>query len=296
MTRAQAAHLAGRSIVEVSGPTAGEFLQGLVTADVGGLAPGSARNAALLTPQGKILFEFQILNDGDGRYLLDGPRDAASELAKRLTFYRLRARIDIAARPDQAVVAQWDGAAPPDGTYGGAYGDPRLDALGWRAIVPAGDAAAMAGGPHAQTETDYNAHRIARGVAEFGSDYVSGAVFPHEANLDQLGGVDFTKGCFVGQEVVSRMQHRGTARSRFVPVAMDGLAPATGTAIEAGGRQIGIMGSSGAGRGLALIRLDRAGEAMAAGLPIRCGEATLKPEKPAWATFDLPGAAPAEAP
>src|SRR5690606_3694941 len=107
-------------------------------------------------------------------------------------------------------------------------------------------------------------------------------------------------GCFVGQEVVSRMQHRGTARSRFVPVKIDGPAPAVGTAIEAGGRQAGIMGSSagssGTRRGLALIRLDRAGEAMAAGLPICCGEATLKPEKPAWATFDLPGVAPAEAP
>jgi tRNA-modifying protein YgfZ len=293
MTNSKVARLQGRAVIEIAGAEAADFLQGLVTSDVESLEAGSARNAALLTPQGKILFEFIVVAAGEGRFLLDCPRETAAELAKRLTFYRLRAKIDIAVRPDDAVIAIWgDGQTPP---VDGAFADPRLAELGWRAIVPGFEAETVPAGCEAVDEAAYHAHRIALGVAELGSDYDNGAVFPHEADLDQLGGVDFSKGCYVGQEVVSRMQHRGTARSRFVPVTIDGAAPAVGTSIEAGGKAIGTMGSGTDGRGLALLRLDRVGTAMEAGTTITAGDASLTPEKPDWAKFDWPMDKPADA-
>ncbi len=286
MTNLKAARLQGRAVIEIAGAEAADFLQGLVTSDVESLGAGTARNAALLTPQGKILFEFIVLAKGDGRFLLDCPRETAAELAKRLTFYRLRAKIDINERPDDAVIAIWgDGQTPP---VDGAFADPRLTELGWRAIVPGFEAETVPAGCEAVDEAAYHAHRIALGVAELGSDYDSGAVFPHEADLDQLGGVDFSKGCYVGQEVVSRMQHRGTARSRFVPVTINGAVPAVGTGIEAGGKAVGTMGSGADGHGLALLRLDRVGAAVEAGNAITSGDATLTPKKPGWAKFEWP--------
>ncbi len=286
MTNLKAARLQGRAVVEIAGAEAADFLQGLVTSDVESLEAGSARNAALLTPQGKILFEFIVLAAGEGRFLLDCPRETAAELAKRLTFYRLRAKIDINERSDDAVIAIWGGGdtAP----VASAFADPRLAGLGWRAIVPGSEVEAMFAAYEPVDAAVYQAHRIALGVAELGSDYDSGAVFPHEADLDQLGGVDFSKGCYVGQEVVSRMQHRGTARSRFVPVAIEGAVPPVGTGIEAGGKAVGTMGSGEGARGLALLRLDRVGTAMNAGNAITAGDATLTPKKPGWAKFEWP--------
>ncbi|WP_436642978.1 CAF17-like 4Fe-4S cluster assembly/insertion protein YgfZ [Microbaculum sp. FT89] len=291
MSDHQATVLGGRSVIAVSGPEARDFLQGLVTSDVETLAEGTARNAALLTPQGKILFEFMIFRAGADQFLLDCPADSVAELAKRLTFYKLRAKVEIAAQPDMAVVALWDSDAQP---HPSAFADPRLAALGWRALLPASEAQTVAGQGGSASEADYHARRIALGVAELGADYASSAAFPHEANLDQLGGVDFKKGCYVGQEVVSRMQHRGTARSRFVPVAISGAAPdagptvEAGTTVEAGGKAVGTMGSSAGDTGLALLRLDRIGDAVAAGNAITAGDATLTPRKPDWAGFDWP--------
>jgi tRNA-modifying protein YgfZ len=286
MTNLKAARLQGRTVIEIAGAEAADFLQGLVTSDVESLEAGSARNAALLTPQGKILFEFIVVAADEGRFLLDCPRETTAELAKRLTFYRLRAKIDIAERPDDAVIAIWgDGQTP---SVPGAFADPRLAELGWRMIVPGSDAETIPAGCEAVDEAAYHAHRIALGVAELGSDYDSGAVFPHEADLDQLGGVDFSKGCYVGQEVVSRMQHRGTARSRFVPVTINGAVPAVGTGIEAGGKAVGTMGSGADGHGLALLRLDRVRAAVEAGTAITAGDATLTPKKPEWAKFEWP--------
>ncbi len=299
MAGTNAALLGGRAAIEVGGPEARAFLQGLVTSDVETLGPGRARNAALLTPQGKILFEFFVLAADSDRFLLDCPAASAAELAKRLTFYRLRAKVNITARPDLVVVALSDGAlrdgALRDGDtapHPSAFADPRLAALGWRAILLKPEAEAVLKAHGAASEADYHAHRIGLGVAELAQDYASGEVFPHEADLDQLGGVDFAKGCYVGQEVVSRMQHRGTARSRFVPVAIEGNAPETGTTVEAGGKVVGTMGSSSGSRGLALLRLDRIGAAMATGTAITAGGATLAPEKPGWATFEWPAGAP----
>ena len=139
----------------------------------------------------------------------------------------------------------------------------------------------------------YESHRIALGVPRGGADFLYGDTFPHEADMDQLAGVDFEKGCFVGQEVVSRMQHRGTARTRVVPVRYDGFAPEAGLPVTAGDKPIGTFGSAAAGHGLALLRLDRTDDALAAGQQLTAGGVILTPHKPAWARFTFPGDAKA---
>jgi folate-binding protein YgfZ len=191
------------------------------------------------------------------------------------------------------VLAIWDGAAHS----GACYPDPRLPAMGWRCIVAPPAAAAAAGlGAELVDAAAYEAHRIALGVPSGGLDFIYGDAFPHEAYMDQLNGVDFQKGCFVGQEVVSRMEHRGTARTRVVPVAFAGAQPAAGTAVTAGGKPMGTMGSAVPGRGLALLRLDRVEEALVAGMPLMAGDAALRLVKPAWARFAFPGDAAAADP
>jgi folate-binding protein YgfZ len=303
MSAHYAARLTGRGVVAlrpaVGAPdgaaTAKAFLHGLVTADMDELSPGAAAAAALLTPQGKIAFEFIIHARPDGEYLLDTPAGIAAELQKRLMFYRLRAKIDIAQRPDLAVIAVWGdpgrAEAAPDAP--GAVADPRWPALGWRAIVAAGEVEAILGRFALADMAAFEAHRIGLGVAELSRDYQPGEVFPHEANLDQLHGVAFGKGCYVGQEVVSRMHHRGTIRSRFVPVTIAGPAPEPGTPVEIAGKASGAMGSSAGAAGIALLRLDRLADTLVDGrLPdgaVRSGEATLIPLRPAWATFAWPG-------
>jgi folate-binding protein YgfZ len=213
-------------------------------------------------------------------------KDKAGDLAKRLGFYKLRAKVTIADRSDTvAVTAGWgDDASRPAGTL--VFQDPRLPALGWRAIEPAGTAAARS----ADESAAYEAHRIALGVPEGGRDFAFGDAFPHEALMDQLGGVDFDKGCYVGQEVVSRMQHRGTARTRIVPlIYADGPAAEPGSEVTSGERVIGKTGSAADCRGLATIRLDRAGDALAAGETIKAGGRLVRIEKPDWVRFEVPG-------
>jgi folate-binding protein YgfZ len=274
------AWLKDRGVIRLRGETVKPFLQGLITQDVADLKPGEARYAALLTPQGKIIADFFVLDSGNG-LLLDVSRSLAADLVKRLVFYRLRAKVQIEDVSDRyAVVAAWD-ADQIEGPL--AYADPRLPALGQRAIVESVEEAGDA--------DLYHAHRIALGVPEGGRDFAFGETFPHEADMDQLAGVDFRKGCFIGQEVVSRMQHRGTARTRLIPVRLDGPAPEPGAEILAGDRSIGAMGGAARGFGLAMVRLDRLGEAMAVGDPVSVGDTRLVPVKPGWASFPWPGAA-----
>ena len=237
------ARLEDRALIRVAGEDAEKFLQALVTCDVDHLAPGEANFGALLTPQGKILFDFFVIRTEQG-FVLDVAADMRDDLVKRLNFYKLRAKVDVAP-DDEAmnVFAAWDGEPGPTG--GIAVPDPRLAELGWRiyaGVAPEGEL------------SDYEAHRRAHGSPEGGKDYVFGDALPHEALMDQFGGVDFAKGCYVGQEVVSRMQHRGTARSRVVPVSLDGAAPQPGAPVDAGEKTVGAMGSAAAGRGLALLR------------------------------------------
>ena len=148
-----------------------------------------------------------------------------------------------------------------------AFADPRNDALGWRILVPEELAQKVADliGAELVDSAAYEAHRIALGVPRGGLDFMYGDAFPHETNMDRLHGVDFDKGCYVGQEVVSRMQHRGTARTRTVRVALEDFSPEPGTAILAGDKSVGTMGSTAGGHGLALVRIDRAADALDAG-------------------------------
>lgn len=265
-----AALLPDRGIVRLAGEDATTFLNGLVTSDVSQLALGEARFAALLTPQGKIVADF-IVGKAAESLLLDCPLALAPMLAQKLSFYKLRAKVSVENVSDKfEVVALWsEGPATADL----AFTDPRDSQLGQRAIVPHGTAEELFG-PLA-SEADYEAHRIACGIAKGGVDFAYGDAFPHETSMDRTGGVDFKKGCYVGQEVVSRMQHRGTARTRIVRVGVEGDAP-QGVEIMAGGKLLGTMGSSVQGRGLALIRLDRTAEALAASQEIVAGEAKLR--------------------
>jgi tRNA-modifying protein YgfZ len=281
--------LPDRGVVFLSGAAAGEFLQGLVTNEVAGLKPLEARHAALLSPQGKILVDFIVVATEDG-YLLDAPRALTPDLVKKLTFYRLRKPVEIADMSESHVVAAvWGGPAELPGAIVAA--DPRLDGLGARAIPEReGAKAALAAMAAPATAEDYHAHRIALGVPEGGKDFAFGDTYPHEADMDQLNGVDFKKGCFVGQEVVARMQHKTVVRKRVTAVELPGVRPVDGVDVMAGGQVLGYMGTSNRDRGLAMLRLDKVADAIAAGAPLTAGGVELKPLKPAWARFDVPGA------
>ena len=282
-------HLADRGVVRVSGEDAKAFLDGLVTCDLDRVSPAQPRFGALLTPQGKILFDFILFQappDIGGGYYLDALKVHAPDLAKRLGFYKLRAKVAIENLSDTlAVIAGWDTPGPAE-EAGLVAGDPRLADLGWRAVVAAADAAEFALDP----AEAYHALRIALGVPEGGRDFLFGDAFPHEALMDQLQGVDFDKGCYVGQEVVSRMQHRGTARTRIVPALYEGgFAAEAGVEVMAGGKVLGRTGTGAEGRGLLVIRLDRAADALSAGETIRAGGIPVTLEKPAWIGFPVPG-------
>jgi folate-binding protein YgfZ len=265
----KAGRLTGRAVLAVRGQDATHFLHKLLTADIEHLAEGAATWAALLSPQGKILFDMLVLKGADG-FLIDCAASQRADLVKRLTIYKLRAKVEIAARDDLAVSVS---PAP----LPGGYADPRFEAIGWRAMR---EAAGEAEG--------YDAARIALGLPDSEADVGSGEFFPHEANMDQLGGVSFKKGCYIGQEVVSRMEHRGTARSRILPVTLDGTSPPKGTDIRAGEKQIGTLLSSSGQTALALIRLDRLAEAKE---PLVADGATIHVLKPRWARYDVPQAA-----
>ncbi len=292
MPKTLTAHLEDRGVVAVTGPDAGKLLHGLVTNDLALLENGStAIHAALLTPQGKIIADFFVVKAEDG-YLLEVTREKAAELAKRIGLYKLRANVEIRDVGEHyRVLAVWGESPPSHGATGKTLGfeDPRLPGLGLRILADATFAAdissatsGIGAGP-----ADYHAHRIALGVPEGGKDYPFGDTFPHEALLDQLNGVSFTKGCFVGQEVVSRMEHRTAVRKRVVPVV--GEAPLqSGADVKAGDVTIGTVGSVAGNRGLALVRLDRAAEFLAKGVGLAAGGVPVRIELPAFAKFALP--------
>ena len=285
----KAALLPDRGVVKVAGDDARTFLNGLLTADITQVTPQSPRFAALLTPQGKIIVDCIVTEDATGLFL-DCPRAQATGLVEKLKFYKLRAKVMIEDLSHSlGVLAVWAGAGRT--AHGFTYADPRLPALGRRVILPADLAAQAAAELGAQLvdASAYDAHRIALGVPRGGLDFAYGDAFPHEADMDQLNGVDFAKGCYVGQEVVSRIEHRGTARNRVVPVAAEGDAPGAGLPVMAGDKQVGLTGSAAGSSGLAMLRLDRIADAKAAGTPLTAGGVTITPRKPDWAKFAWPG-------
>ena len=222
---------------------------------------------------------------------------AAADFAKRLGFYRLRAKVADRGSSTVGEHGKPVGVAVAWGENRAYQGDavriadPRHPGLGERMATYEDDAIAIATGD----PLGYHAHRMALGIPEGGKDFSYGDAFPHEALMDMLGGVDFSKGCYVGQEVVSRMQHRGTARTRIVPVTFQGDGPPAGSEVRAAEKAVGSMGSGLSGHGLATLRLDKVADAMAAGTPLTAGSVTLTPLRPAWWTAAWPGDEPVEA-
>ncbi len=286
--------LNSRSVIEVTGQDAPDFLQGLITNNISDVNPGKATYAALLTPQGKILFDFFVSQPQPGTYWLECSCQQCADLAKRLTFYKLRADVTIATlSDDHKVMCIWgDNAANLldnnlAGVVLGGYGyvDPRTTKAGLRVITNAGVTPDIG----AEVDADaYTAHRVHLGLADSDDDIGSSQRFVHECNLDMTNGVDFSKGCYVGQEVVSRMHHKQAARKRILPVSSS-LPLATGAAITANDKPIGEVLTTTGTDALAALRLDKADAAIEAGDAITVGGTAITLVKPDWAGFTFPG-------
>ena len=236
--------LRDRALVAVSGTDWRAFLQGQLTQDVATLAVGELRFGALLSPQGRLLFDLMILGRADGCWI-EVPADRRDAFIARLTMYRLRAKVEIVAQAGP-VVALWDTGRPESGFAA----DPRLPALGLRGYGDVEPTGLRADG------AAWTAHRLALGVPDT-ADYGDDKTYPIEANFDLLNGIDFKKGCFVGQETTSRMKRRGQIRSRMLPITFNGPPPAFGAEVLAGDLRAGQVLSGIDGRAMALLRLDR---------------------------------------
>jgi hypothetical protein len=244
---ATVARLTSRALVRVEGPDWRAFLQGLLSQDVETLAEGEVRFGALLNPQGKLLFDLFLIGR-DGGCLIDVAADRREDLVRRLTMYRLRAKVEIAA-DEGDVLALWPAQSPPGP---GWAPDPRLADLGLR-----GYGAAAAASATLADEAAYDGWRIGLGVPDPARDCPFESDYPIEANFDLLNGIDFQKGCFVGQETTSRMKRRGVIKSRMVALAFQGAAPAFGAEVLAGELRAGEVRSGTDGVAMALVRLDR---------------------------------------
>jgi tRNA-modifying protein YgfZ len=284
-----------RGILAVSGPDRRPFLQGLVSNDVEKLSRDHAAYAALLTPQGKYLHDFILIEEGEAIWL-DAEAARLGDLRRRLAIYRLRAKVEIAERPELAVaavfgagalaalgLAEEPGAARPLES-GIALTDPRLAELGARAILPR-DGLRPALAALGLAEADFAAwdrHRLALGIPDGSRDLVPDKSILLEAGFDELNGVDWQKGCYVGQELTARTKYRGLIKKRLFPVRIDGPAPIPGTMVTGEGKDAGEMRSSRDGQGLAVLRLDAVG----AGRPLLADGATLVPVQPDWMRID----------
>ena len=283
--------LEDRAVLAVSGADRIAFLQGLVSNDVARLAGGRALYAALLTAQGKYLHDFLMVETGTAIWL-DAEAARLADLKRRLTLYRLRAKVAVDEVPELAAAAAFgDGATaalglPEEpgavrGIAGGfAFADPRLGGLGARALLPRdGARAALAGAGLQEAQfAEYDRLRLELGIPDGSRDLVVDKSILLEAGFDELNGVDWEKGCYVGQELTARTRYRGLLKRRLLPVRIDGPAPPPGAAITADGREVGEMRSSRDGIGLAVLRLDT----LAAGRPLSAGETMLVPQQPAW--------------
>lgn len=266
--------LTGRAYIAIAGADAEELLQGLITTDLPSLPAGEARAGALLTPQGKILFDFLVSRAPGGGFILETTQEQRDALVKRLTMYKLRAAVTLTALDETRTTVSWD-------QDGEGVVDGRFAVAGVRVLrAPGGDGD--------EATAAYDALRIASGIVESGPDYPLSDAFPHDVLLDLSGGLSFRKGCYVGQEVVSRMHHRATARRRPVIVQADTALPPTGTPISAEGKPIGTLGTVSGRDGLAIIRIDRAADAMRAGSAILAGDVPISVRLPEWTGLAFP--------
>ncbi|MCZ8543259.1 folate-binding protein YgfZ [Mesorhizobium qingshengii] len=272
--------LKDRALISVSGPDAEHFLQNIVTTDLDTLGAGEAKPGALLSPQGKILFDFLISRTGENAFRLECRADMAGDFVRRLTLYKLRAKAEITKADQELVTVAWGNESTTSHFDSAAVVDRRFSGD----VVTRSYGNAAANGD----ATAWQAFRIAHGIAESGADYALGDAFPHDVLLDETGGVGFKKGCYIGQEVVSRMQHRGTARRRVLIVQAGLALPASGTELTVEGRPVGTLGSSAGTSGLAIARIDRVKAALDAGLPIMAGDVPVTMAIPGWAKFTFP--------
>jgi folate-binding protein YgfZ len=263
MTRIAA--LPERAAIRIAGEDRVPFLQGLVSNDVAEAAPGRAVWSALLTPQGKWLADFFILSDGN-RLLLDAERGQVPMLLQRLSRFRLRSKVTIAEATELSIHAAWDGAPRTDAI---AAPDPRLPEAGWRILSPTPL-------PTNATDADWDRHRLALGLPDGSRDLESDKTVLLEAGFDELNGVSWTKGCYMGQELTARTKYRGLVKRRLAPVAIDGPPPSPGTPVFRDTAEIGTMRSGRDRLGLALLRLDMLHASLT------CGDARLTPRVPAW--------------
>ncbi len=251
----QLAHLPQRAVLSVTGEDRVAYLQGLVSNDVTLAVPGRAVWAALLTPQGKWLADFFILAE-PARLLLDVEAAQAEDLARRLTRFRLRAKVAVAGDPLE-VYAAWDGA-PPAGTLSAP--DPRRPEAGWRVLATGLPANADAAG--------YDTHRLRLGLPDGSRDMEADKSVLLEAGFDELGGISWTKGCYMGQELTARTKYRGLLKRRLVPVRAERTLPPPGTAVTREGVEVGVLRSVRGPDGLALLRIDAIGDGLDCGGPI----------------------------
>jgi tRNA-modifying protein YgfZ len=282
--------LSDRAVIVVSGNEAGSFLDRILTNNVSDLEPNEGRYAALLSPQGKVIADMIVglWEAQAGAYSLIVNSAVSSDLIKRLRLFVLRAKVTITDESEGYAVLAQIGAAQKLDRY--PINDPRMTSGG------ANDHLAFAfyekrAAQESSSEqlTAYHALRIAKGIPEGGVDFAYGHVFPHEINMDLLHGIDFQKGCYVGQEVVSRMQHRGTARTRVMRISYDGgFGPEPGIDILAAGKLIGSTGYSVAGQGLCMIRLDRYADALGADEAITAGGIPARISAPDYAPDLIP--------
>ena len=270
--------LDNRSLISATGDDAGDFLQNIITTDLTGLPSGEAWPGALLTPQGKILFEFLVGRIENG-FLLETGAPEADALIKRLTLYRLRAKVILEKWADGAITVVWDQDVPDAG-----FKDLRF--------ARAGVALARLPSPSGSDAVSlYRTLRFMHGISGGGEDGVLTDYFPHDLLMDKNSGVGFKKGCYIGQEVVSRIQHRSTARRRLVSVAADYSLGEAGGAVLAGSREIGALIAAEGNKGLAVVRIDKAGAALADGEPISVGQQTVALTLPEWTGLTFPSEA-----
>ena len=266
--------LGDRGVIQMEGADATGFLQRLITNSVLNIPKGEGRYAGLLTPQGKLLFDFFVvlLPEGpDAGYLIDCASEQSADLVKRLNLHKMRAKIAIEDQSESFAVAAIFSGEVAAGVEGVVYRDTRAAGMGLRIIAPRAALAKL----DLADPSRYEAQRIAQGVPKGGVDFVHGNAFVHDVNLDLMNGVDFKKGCYVGQEVVARVHYRNSARKRVVKIHFDGPAPAQGTHITAGETNIGQVGSTAGVEGLAMVRLDRLEEARAAGVALKAGDVAV---------------------
>lgn len=276
--------LPGRGVLEIKGADKSTFLQGIMTNDIYSLSPENALYTALLTPQGRYLYDFFIVEIGDS-YYLDGEASRLEDVIKKLSLYKLRADVTFILRSDLPVYAYWGEGVSSllnlDNKHGAShntfYMDPRLAALGARSFGKA-----EVEGFQLKSPEDYDQHRLSLGIPEGGRDLIPDKSIPLESGLDELHAISWTKGCFMGQELTARTKYQGLVRKRLIPVVFEGKPPPFGTGVFLEGDPVGEVRTTSGSQGLIMVRLEALKSHLEEHGKLMAGEANLTPHVPSW--------------